>query len=187
MSLQEIKVEREEILKIVKDNKEKHDNILTNAIDGYWLDAETKLKKYEKDSISDVEKNHKVQLKNMRKSLRNFKKTIKEQVKKELLMVSEKNKDGAFVYMKSKYPEDHSDDYIGTIRRLELSVDKEIELDNTEFDKYIRNKWEWRDSFISSNTGYITMRNSNNVSIGASNANSLCSSGSVSPAYLSSF
>jgi hypothetical protein len=37
---------------------------------------------------------------------------------------------------------------------LELCVDPQIELCSTEFDSYIRNKWEWRDSFILSNSSY---------------------------------
>jgi len=156
MSLQQIKVAREEILSIVKENKKKHDDILKDSIEGYWLEAEKTLKRYEKDTLYHAEKNHKEQLKKMRKSLRDKKKEVREQVKKELEFVEKRKKDAAFVYMRNKYPENHSDDYIGTIRRLELCVDKEVELDVVEFDKYVRNKWEWRDSFITSNSGYVT-------------------------------
>jgi hypothetical protein len=35
-------------------------------------------------------------------------------------------------------------------------VDEKLELESGEFDAYIRNKWEWKNSFISSNTGYVT-------------------------------
>ena len=67
MSLHQVKVAREEVLKIVRENKEKHDGILKTAIEGYWLDAEAYLKKYEKEEIEKANKNHKAQLKKLRK------------------------------------------------------------------------------------------------------------------------
>lgn len=155
MSLQEVKVARMSVLEIVKENKKKHDAIFTDAVEGFWTEAEKSLKKTEKDQISAWEKAHKDQLKKMRKQLRDNKKNLKEQIKKELDLVSKRRKDGPFQYMRNPYPENHADDYIGTIRRLELCVDKEVELDTTEFDKFIRNKWEWRDRFLTSNTGYV--------------------------------
>lgn len=156
MSLNEVKVSRRDVLELVKENKKKHDAILKDAIEGYWLEAEKFLKKYEKDTISDWEKSHKDQLKRMRKNLRENKKNLKDQIRKELGYVEKKNKNAKWVYMTNPFPESHADDYIGTIRRLELCVDDEIKLDTYEFDKYVRNKWEWRASFLTSNSGYTT-------------------------------
>jgi hypothetical protein len=156
MSLHQVKVARKEVLDIVKENKKKHDAILTDAIEGFWTDAEKMLKKTEKEAILAWERNHKDQLKKMRKDLRDQKRNLREQIKKELALVSCRKKDGPFIYMKNKYPETHADDYIGTIRRLELCVEDQVELDTQEFDRYVRNKWEWRDSFLTSNTGYVT-------------------------------
>ena len=153
MSLYQIKVKTPEVLQIVKENKQKHDQILKDAIEGYWNDASNFLKKYEKDKLSELDKNHKTTIKKMRKQLREQKASLKGQIKKELELVEKREKKG-YLYMSNKYPEDHGDDYTGTIRRLELSVDKEIELDTKEFDQYVRNKWEWRESFLLSNTGY---------------------------------
>lgn len=56
MSLQKIKVSREEVLKIVQENKQKHDDVLKTAIEGYWIDAETYLKKYEKEQLETIAK-----------------------------------------------------------------------------------------------------------------------------------
>lgn len=170
MSLHQIKVARKEVLAIVRENKEKHDVILKDAIEGYWLEAEGFLKKYEKEQCSQLEKAHKDSLKVMRKNLRTNKKNIKEQVKKELDLVKQRKKDGPFVYMRNRYPEDHTDDYIGTIRRLELCVEDQLELDNNEFDCYIRNKWQWRQSFITANTGYVSSLYTNNLGISCSYA-----------------
>ena len=56
MSLQEIKVARTDVLKIVQENKEKHDGILKTAIEGYWIDAESYLKKFEKEELEKAAK-----------------------------------------------------------------------------------------------------------------------------------
>jgi hypothetical protein len=154
MSLSQIKVSREDVLKIVKENKEKHDSILTGAIEGYWLDAESYLKQFEKDQIEQINKSHKDQLKKLRKIRKDTLKSLKANIKHDLELVKNKDKTKGFNYWRNKYPEDHGDDYLGTIRRLELCVDNVIELETNEFDSYIRNKWEWRDSFLTSNWGY---------------------------------
>jgi len=164
MSLHQVKVSTKEVLGIVKENKQKHDAILKDAIEGYWFEAEKSLKRTEKEQISAWEKAHKEQLKRMRKQLRDNKKNLREQIKKELGFVEKRKKDGPWQYMRNTYPETHADDYIGTIRRLELCVETEVELDTQEFDRYVRNKWEWRDSFICSNSGYVTSYYSNTTS-----------------------
>lgn len=153
MSLQKIKVSKTELLGIVKDNKKKHDEIYEAAEAGYWLEAEDFLKKHQKDMLSTLKKNYKSQVKALRK-----------QVATELKMVEEKKKTG-YLYMKKPFPENHTDDYEGTIKRLELSIDDKIELENNEFDCYVRNKWEWRQSFLNTNSYYA-----NNYAVSSSYA-----------------
>lgn len=156
MSLQEVKVSREDVLQIVRENKEKHDGILKTAIEGYWLDAESYLKKFEKEETEKCNKNHKLQLKNLRKQRKEYLKALKTRVKDDLEQVKARDRNKSFNYWRGPFPEDHSDDYLGTIRRLELCVDGEVKLDSHEFDAYIRNKWAWKDSFVNSNRGYVT-------------------------------
>jgi predicted DNA binding CopG/RHH family protein len=156
MSLQEIKVARKDVLKIVQENKEKHDGILKTAIEGYWIDAESYLKKYEKEELEKALKNHKAQLKRCRKEHKEFVKSVKTRIKEDLEKVKSRTRDKGFNYWRGAFPEDHGDDYLGTIRRLELCVEPEIELNNNEFDAYIRNKWTWKESFVTSNRGYVT-------------------------------
>ena len=155
MSLQQIKVSREEVLGIVQDNKQKHDDVLKTAIEGYWMDAETHLKKNEKEQADVINKSHKEQLKKLRKSRKDALKALKTRTKEDLEKVKSRDRTKGFAYWGGKYPEDHGDDYLGTIRRLELSVEPNVELDTYEFDSYIRNKWSWREQFLSSNTCYV--------------------------------
>jgi len=156
MSLQEVKVSREDVLKIVRQNKEKHDSLLKTAIEGYWIDAESFLKKFEKEEIEKYNKSHKQQLKQLRKNRKDYLKTLKMRVKEDLDRVKDRNLKKGFNYWRNNYPEDHVDDYMGTIRRLELSVEPELKLDTHEFDSYILNRWTWKQSFITSNSCYIS-------------------------------
>ena len=178
MSLQKIKVSREEILKIVQDNKQKHDDVLKTAIEGYWVDAETQLKRIEKEQTDQININHKEQLKRLRKSRKESLKQLKLRTKEDLVRIKERDRNKGFHYWGGKFPEDHGDDYIGTIRRLELCVEPHLDLDFNEFDSYIRNKWSWRESFLSSNTGYVNSYRSYSIS-----GSSMSASYALSPSW----
>lgn len=141
--LDEVKVSRKEVLEIVKQNKQKHDKILADAIEGYWLDAEKTLKTHKADRLKELKKQY-------QKNVKDFKK----QVNKDLDLVAKRKKDGPFVHLHKAYPEDHSNDYNSVIRKLELCVEDTVELDSNEFEQYIRNQWAWRNSFITTNSFY---------------------------------
>lgn len=145
MSLHEIEVSRKEILEIVKTNKLKHDAILAESINGFWTEADKSLKTFKHDRLKELKRLY-------QKNVKDFKK----QINKDLDLVSKKKKDGPFVHLKNKFPEDHSDDYNRVIKQLELCVEDTVKLDSTEFDQYVRNKWSWRNSFLTSNSPYIT-------------------------------
>lgn len=51
-------------------------------------------------------------------------------------------------------PQDHTEDYDRVIRMLEMSVDKEIEIDASSFDQYVRDRWSWKQFADSTNTLY---------------------------------
>lgn len=142
-SLNNLHVNKVQALKIVNENKIKHDKILADAIEGYWLEAEKTLKQLKVDKLKDLKKQY-------QKNVKDFKK----QIASDLNLVSKRKKDGPFTHLKQRYPEDHTDDYLGVVRRLELAVGENIQLNSSEFDQYIRNKWAWRESFLSTNSYY---------------------------------
>lgn len=145
-SLNNLHVKKLDALKIVNENKIKHDKILSDAIEGYWLEAEKTLKQLKVDRLKELKKQY-------QKNVKDFKK----QIASDLNLVSKRKKDGPFNHLRQRYPEDHTDDYIGVIRRLELAVGENIQLNSAEFDQYIRNKWEWRASFLSTNSYYSSI------------------------------
>jgi hypothetical protein len=51
-------------------------------------------------------------------------------------------------------PESHVDDYDRAIMMLEMSKDTELTLDQSEFQCYVRDKWQWERNFLMSNSNY---------------------------------
>ena len=110
---------------------------------------------------------------------RDFKKSIAE----DLDLVSKRKKDGRFNHLRLRYPEDHTDDYVGVIRRLELAVGENIQLNSGEFDQYIRNKWAWRESFLSTNSFYSQISGAYQPFFGTGSCYAVSSSWSISGSY----
>lgn len=53
-----------------------------------------------------------------------------------------------------RMPENHVDDYDRHIEMLEMCNDEEIEMDENQFQCYIRNNWSWMQNFLLSNCTY---------------------------------
>jgi hypothetical protein len=107
--MKEVKVRVEEVLKIVRKNKGKHDMIYKAATEAYWEKAEKVLNKCLKDI---------------------------------------RNKKIISAYLDLSVPTDHGSDYERVIRMMELSVDKDIVLDDVSFSKFILNNWDWKQEFV---------------------------------------
>lgn len=59
-------------------------------------------------------------------------------------------------YLNLSFPENHEEDYNRVIQMVELSSDAILNLSQTEFSQYVRNNWNWRQSFLGTNSNYIT-------------------------------
>lgn len=53
-------------------------------------------------------------------------------------------------------PEDHTADYDRSIQMLEMSVDKEIVVDEREFQNYVQDIWQWSRDWAVSNMRYVS-------------------------------
>lgn len=51
-------------------------------------------------------------------------------------------------------PVDHTADYDRVIGMLEMSVDEVVEIDASEFDRYVLDNWHWKDKVVASNMYY---------------------------------
>lgn len=52
-------------------------------------------------------------------------------------------------------PRDHTKDYDRIIKMLELSLSKEIEITEDQFQMYVMDEWGWKDQFISTASSYL--------------------------------
>jgi hypothetical protein len=52
-------------------------------------------------------------------------------------------------------PEDHTVDYDRSIQMLEMAVDKEIVVDEREFQNYVQDVWNWSRDWATSNMRYV--------------------------------
>lgn len=115
--MHDVKVNKEETLKVVIENMEKHVSDFTKSLINY--------KKYAEDAYKEALEI----LKTDGEVIRNF----------------ELDK-----------PVSHLGDYNRVIKMLEMSVEQEISLTSHEFEQYIMDKWNWKDSFRLSNAKYAT-------------------------------
>ena len=59
------------------------------------------------------------------------------------------------VFINEQMPEDHTDDYDVVLEMLEMSVDDEITITTKAFNNYVRDKWDWSDRWVTSNSKYL--------------------------------
>lgn len=53
-------------------------------------------------------------------------------------------------------PEDHTEDYDRVLAQLAWSLDDELELNEQEFNTYVRDQWGWRDAFAQTYAMYTS-------------------------------
>lgn len=51
-------------------------------------------------------------------------------------------------------PEEHTEDFDRVLDMLQMTTDKQIELDEAQFDCYVRGRWHWMQSFASNTISY---------------------------------
>jgi hypothetical protein len=148
-TLNSVVIEKDKLLEVLKDNREKHEAIYLAAVSGYWVKSQQALNERKKDfknSIKEVKDSFGLAVKNAQQKIQSKEKNISFSFASS---VSVRNG------WDLKYPENHLSDYDTTIRKVELSCIDKIQLDSTEFDSYVMNNWGWKGQFINSNNLYI--------------------------------
>jgi hypothetical protein len=81
---------------------------------------------------------------------------FREKAQRELDAAIERVRSGSLqtVVVHLPRPVDHTKDYDREIKMLELSVDDEIVLSQSDFAAYVMDDWQWKREFITSNAGY---------------------------------
>lgn len=159
-------VRKDELLKTLEANREKHNSIFDAAVSGYWIESQQTLEKKKKEFDEAVAKLSKEFAKQQNRVNTEF----AEQANRIQINITEQEREkmGGFVLAQSfafnlafnaqwplKYPENHLEDYDRVIDLLKFSIADKVELSSADFDAYVRNNWSWRNSFLGTNSAYV--------------------------------
>lgn len=149
-SLDYVVAEKAKVLEKLKENRDKHNMIYDAACSGYWIEAKKVLEEKAKEFGKSVERietqfgaQHNLALQGVE---------AKDQKQGINLAVS-------FHYNYSwplAYPSNHIEDYDRAINMLEYSIADKVRLPVSDFNAYVRNDWSWKQSFMGTNSAYIT-------------------------------
>lgn len=160
-SMQEVVVKKHDLLNVLKENREKHDNIYNAACSGYWDQLNTKLEIKKKEfgaALEDIKKDFKYCFVKADTKIKN-----KEQINCFETLRSTLSFNNNFGLT---YPSCHQEDYNKIIKMIELSVYDEFKLNTNEFNNYVMNDWSWKAAFIAG--GYSNVIGGNNIYIAGS-------------------
>lgn len=120
-----IKMNREELLKIVRANKEKHEAAFIESVADHAVAM-----------IVIAEKNKKVALANLK------------------LVKAGKHEKLASTTGWLQAPKSFAPEYARAIRMLELSVDEVIEVEEDVFNQLVLDEWSWKQNFVGTQALY---------------------------------
>ena len=102
--------------------------------------------------LSVLEKNLEQHIIDYNESMKGFREECLAALEKRIKLIEEeKTLDMKFNMSK---PQSNEDDYKRVISMLKMSVDEVIELSSYEYDQYVLDNWQWKDSFLRSNQLY---------------------------------
>ncbi len=149
-NMHNIVMEKDKLLGILRNNKDKHDAIYALACSGYWEQSKTELE---------------VKRAEIDKAIEEFKSDSQRESEKIFEKIGKKERFGDAIYLTSQlkvnaavslpYPENRTDDYGRAIKMIELSVYDTVELSEQEFDAYVLNNWAWKKKFVDTNDRYV--------------------------------
>lgn len=93
---------------------------------------------------------------NYRQALEDRKETMRETLT-DWLALMEADPEKAYSYTNElvfPIPPNYLEEYDRVLAMLEMSSEETITLDSTEFDCYVRDKWQWKNAFLRATTAY---------------------------------
>ena len=179
--LQEVRVSKDSLLEVIKDNRRQHAEQFDLAYAGWKVEV-----------IEDLEKTLRKEKKDYRDMLKRYKKSI---ALWEERLARAKNDD--FItdakHFRVAKPTHHIEDYNGAIKKLELSLDDELELTSQDFNQFVMDQWAWKSAFDAdygsraisySNSIYNAPTGRGVMSGSVSSSNFFITTGSVAPTLL---
>ena len=142
--MRDVKVKRDDLLKIIRTNREKHIVEYDEAIAGYKEMAMELISKKEAEARKSLEQ----RLAAVRIQVEDIASADPEDILGGIVTII-----GAMQF-NLPVPQNHSKDYDQVIRMLELSVDGEISIRSDEFACYVMDDWDWKTDFTNVSNSY---------------------------------
>ena len=142
-------VEKSNLLTQLKLNRDKHNMIYEASVSGYWVKASEVLQEKQKhfdNAVNKIEKEFDNEVSDVAAAIQ----AKKHEDIDNLYVAFEYNAAWPLVY-----PVNHLEDYERVINMLEFSVADKVSLSSNDFDAYVRNNWNWKKDFITSNSAYL--------------------------------
>lgn len=127
--MNQVKVKRDDLLAVVKTNRERHIAEYEQSVVGY-----------KREAIDEIER-----------AMAAMKRQVSELREGEVVRL------GA-VCFNLVVPENHSGDYDRVIKMLEMCVDEQLEVNEREFSKYAMDVWDWTEDFRNTTSHYNRAR-----------------------------
>ncbi len=139
--MQGLSIDRAALLNCIKDNKEKHDLLYEASIQAH------------KQCVYEYVEKSKDYMKESSKIYNNFAKKVDADFqswdsKSTYLVKFPEHKDLPTKACPPAFPVSYESEYNAAIKRIELSVHDNFQLDESEFQKFIMNNWSWKTQFL---------------------------------------
>lgn len=107
------------------------------------------------DLVTRLEKNKKEHVKIFDEAVEGYRKKVTQILEDHLKRV----KSGSLVRVMISLPEpsDHTKDYERALEMMAMSLDDEIEIDETTFSELVMDDWSWKREFLTTNSAYSAM------------------------------
>lgn len=113
-----------------------------------------KVKINRKQLLDIVKENRRTHVEDYQEALMGFQKVYCDKLQKALEKAQTENPEDIEGYVSETPPQSREKGYNTLIRKLEISVDENIELSDTEFNCYVMDEWGWKTEFSNSVNKY---------------------------------
>lgn len=102
--------------------------------------------------IEAIKKNMTEHVKIFEEAVVGYRKMITEVLEKKLAAAKEGKRVSHYINLRQ--PVNHTKDYERVLQMLEMSTEEKIVINEAEFAMYVRDEWDWKHTFLASNSTY---------------------------------
>lgn len=106
--------------------------------------------------LDTLKHNRDIHISEYAEALINYRKSLQIDLSDAIMEARDESVDLSKIRVQFNVPQSHVAEYDNIIEMLEMSVHKDISLDNTAFKAYVKDDWAWKQGFSLLNSTYAT-------------------------------